>query len=926
MKASESAYDHDESEEVQFASYMTGLCHDIGKYATADLLDRGDAHTLHFLGHDVIGAGVLNLLYTKEFGVSDDTWRAITTAIRLHMSGYHGTDSIKWKWMAYQSTSNYASRLLVYLRRGDLVGKLPAVQESLVTKDEPDFSDTVQSRVSLPTMYRTLNLEGGVLILLCGSSASGKTTLGINIRDQLTDAGLPATIIRRDLLLINTCFYHMGRPRSGVFADDYAMAYQYYVENNKKLSAEINAHMAKQIEWNLCERKIVVVDSVMCLYKPIRYLLGTWAQTSLQFQLLPLRNQVFTEKDIRHSHMSLDDQVRMFGDRDALCPIPSDANGELLKPTPGKVVLDVPWNGATEQVLHQYLQDIKDLYQKFPDYLLPTLDQTADMDLHQLVSYLYGRGQIEAFFRRYNYNVKWVRLPDSTGTYDILGIRYIERINHIWKYPWAVQARGAFFIVDHEQQCVYTTKQLLPRGVEVATHQQIERFRIQSTQDVHDLSSHFEVLWDTFGTTLATTLDVFRRGGYFPSNTYVSFKVDGSLVAVNLIPRHSYPRMVSILEDYLNSVSSLGQLFVTESKPYPFLAVISSNDTLVIPEVMVPYYTNAYTQRYCREANDRRTFVAGLLADAESFLQTYCERTDIVSISFEAVCPRRLDPNGRFHSELAVNYEQHHFRFLGCTRFGPTTMGSFRPHFLFSTPQWEQPLSRPIQHTDELTKLLNELESAHDDPQSFLHTYFGVDYVDEIDYEGFVLYLMDDPTTEHYSYYKAKTSTYYRLHNVKRKETIDALLSLPRAMDRVYPTLGILHGLCQEYHKLVACIQQIYDHELDECIEEVLTLLPERAQKGLKKQTSVDKRVRILVNNSDTLNYLCQKFMPRILDQIMDDTYDDYGWLIPSDKQTQIFHDWFMDMAKYGDIQNKTLDNILNQMLNGNVAYFTETI
>jgi energy-coupling factor transporter ATP-binding protein EcfA2 len=935
MIASTCAYAYGESEDIQFASYVTGLFHDIGKHATVDLLDPKKSQTLHFMGHDVVGAGILNLLYAPNMGISDNTWDAITTAIRLHMSGYHGNDATKWKWMAYQSISDLTSRLLVYLRRGDLRGKTPGIPQERVLQDESDFHDTVRAQVTLPAMYRTLNLEGGVLILLCGRSGSGKTTLGKRIQDhfhQQQDKRPAVTVVRRDEILVNTCFRRMGRARSDNFANDYAVAYKYYTDQGKEPAAEINAHMAKQIESNLCERKVVVVDSVMCMYKAVCSLLGPWANASLQYWLLPLRNKVLD--DVRHKGLSLSEQMRIFGDRDALCPVPTDIDGGLFQPSPGKVTLDVPWNGATDHILCRYLDDIQEMYQNdlFPGHLLPTLADLAHMDLHQVVTYLYHRNQIDPFFRRYQYHVKWLSSSSSSSSssYDIVGIRYIDGINHLWKYPWTLQARGTFFILDHDLQQVYTTKQLLPRGLEVATHQQIERFRIQSTQDVHDLSTDFEILQDTFGTSLASTLDLFRQGGSFSTDTYVSFKADGSLVAVNLIPRDTHPRMVSLLEDYLVGLGGLGAQFVKESQTYPFLAVISSNGTLVIPDVMVPYYTSAYRGSSQVGHSATTSFIKSILSDASVFLKTYCSADNIVSLSFEAICPQRTDPSGTFHPELAVNYEQYHFRFLGCTRFKATAMGSFYPHFLFSTPQWEQPLSRSIQNTVELTELLNELESAYKDPRAFLRTYFGVDCADEIDYEGFVLYMKettnDDDDGDTYSYYKAKTSTYYRLHQIKHKESIDDLLTLPRGMDRIYPALGMIRGICEGYQKIIDCVRYIFDHELNEIANDdtVIGMLPERAQKGLRKQTNTSTRVRILVNNKDTLNFLCQQYITRILSQVIQGVGENCDWLMPPETQTQFVHDWFMDIAKYGDIQHKTLDALLNQGLNGTVVYFSE--
>lgn len=64
---------------------------------------------------------------------------------------------------------------------------------------------------------------------------------------------------------------------------------------------------------------------------------------------------------------------------------------------------------------------------------------------------------------------------------NVIGMKYLDGLNRLWKTTWAREARGRFYYVDTDG--VVTLKEGLQRGIELLTKAHIED-GVSETQDV----------------------------------------------------------------------------------------------------------------------------------------------------------------------------------------------------------------------------------------------------------------------------------------------------------------------------------------------------------------------------------------------------------------------------------------------------------
>ena len=70
----------------------------------------------------------------------------------------------------------------------------------------------------------------------------------------------------------------------------------------------------------------------------------------------------------------------------------------------------------------------------------PSLDETNNMSLLQLVQRLACTNSLDTFFSKHQYSLK--RL-----TNNVIGIKYIDGLNRLWHPKWSRQARGRFYYI-----------------------------------------------------------------------------------------------------------------------------------------------------------------------------------------------------------------------------------------------------------------------------------------------------------------------------------------------------------------------------------------------------------------------------------------------------------------------------------------------
>lgn len=466
-------------------------------------------------------------------------------------------------------------------------------------------------------------------------------------------------------------------------------------------------------------------------------------------------------------------------------------------------------SGLKRDALLPILDTLADLQrQQMSAPTLPELAETAHMDLRSLLEVLFIRGGIAAvkeFFAAHAYTVSQ---PCKGSAFEnvVVGIKYIDGINRLWRPRWAREARGRFYAYDStaaEGERVICLKDALQRGVEVLTGCHV----VTETQDLQ--KGAYEHLDDV----QQACMTAFASPEGQAMNAYLSGKVDGSLLIINAYPRGT--RESRMMSDILATCGDPFAQVLTDAcvdqeqgPPYGPLITVATQGTLLIGEHMQDYLVTAL-QALLGPVHERATTRAGVLrawsqqaprlvAAVRQFLVDAMLVGKRVHLCFEAVCKDRRTVMGLLHSELAVSYDHNAFNLLGAVVADPETGSSrYIPHFDLPATVFAQPIRRRIKSTREVFDIMADMDRVvlgELDKTRFM-TRYGFPEDADIHMEGWVL-LTPLPDGSGYDYAKIKTNLYYKCHKV-RAEHVSELLALPTSADNTYPILHVL----REFHE-----------------------------------------------------------------------------------------------------------------------------
>ncbi len=426
---------------------------------------------------------------------------------------------------------------------------------------------------------------------------------------------------------------------------------------------------------------------------------------------------------------------------------------------------------------------------------LPNLEETYDLTLLQLVQKLNDIGglkAIEIFFNTHAYSV-------SKHIPGVIGIKYIEGLNKLWKPKWSREARGRFYWIGlgsesnqtsnpiNKSNQVIELKSALQRGIEVLTKAHIES-GIEQTQDVEPKS--LSVLDDK-------QREIIRLLGSAnnPINTILTAKVDGSLIIVNFYPINcpQYPIIKNLIFNHAsNFTKSLCAHCVDHNLP---IITISTQGTLFIGLDMEDYFLTSIQSLISTPiefVSDWDMVIPQFVSLCmEYYWELKLNMGLMCNICFEAYCANRTTITGKVHTELAVGYDHNGFNLLGMmynTRY--------IPHFNMPKKIFKHPVHINIQSSGQVFDLMNKLDKI------VLGELTLNDFLAEtncqpddltsnvIHPEGFVMLTPDSSNT--YDYAKIKTQLYYRCHKV-RSNNIKNLLLLPESCQVYYPVLKSMH-------------------------------------------------------------------------------------------------------------------------------------
>lgn len=457
--------------------------------------------------------------------------------------------------------------------------------------------------------------------------------------------------------------------------------------------------------------------------------------------------------------------------------------------------LTLGWTGCKQHILNHILEKMLEMYQynqAIPR--VPTLEQTENMTLLELVTSLKQLQGLDDFFPTHAYTL-------STFVPNTVGIKYIDGVNQIWRPRWAREARGRFYYIGDDYGVV-SLKDTLQRGIEVLTKLHMDS-GIHETQDIHTDEAEAKAPSETESSGKYKILDPIQQtvmkqfaSMNTPIDSYLSCKVDGSLIIVNIYPKDcvQYEIMRQLIP--LHGDDFTKRIFENcMSKDIP-IVTISTQGTLFIGEQMQDYFLTAI-QPLVGTIMSMSEWVDVLPTFVSRFLEYYdmigLDNQDMCNFCFEAYCKDRLTITGSIHTELAVGYNHNGFNLLGMMN-----QGRYHPHFILPRRIFTQPLYLHVTNTNQVYELMKDLDDivqGNVDMQSFYRHFSVMDEFTSkmVHPEGFVLltpYKQDSIT--HYDYAKIKTQLYYKCHKVKQNNIKD-LLALPTSSCAYYPILKNLH-------------------------------------------------------------------------------------------------------------------------------------
>jgi len=331
--------------------------------------------------------------------------------------------------------------------------------------------------------------------------------------------------------------------------------------------------------------------------------------------------------------------------------------------------------------------------------LIPELEQTMDLTLLELVQLLNNIGGLDSiiqFFTRYAYSVN-KHIP------GVIGIKYIDGVNFIWQPKWSREARGRFYWIGlNKGTKVIELKSALQRGIEVLTKAHLDS-GIESTQDVDPKS------WDRLDLVQQNILKTFS--GNNPTNSYLTAKVDGSLIIVNIYPKESkqYPIIKNLALEFGDSFTCrLVQNCILNNSP---IITISTQGTLFIGDEMQDYFMTSIEPLMGQSINSMDDWVwvsnkfIQIINDYYQILNL--EPKSMINLCFEAYCKKRTTITGKLHPELAIGYDH-----SGINLLGMMYQSNYRPHFDMPQQIFTQPLFYHVSNTSQVYSLMNQLDQV----------------------------------------------------------------------------------------------------------------------------------------------------------------------------------------------------------------------
>ncbi len=834
-------------------AYLTGLLHDIGKPGTVRQLNKH----LAFKGHGLVGGAILENFWSPELeslGIDQNDWADISTCADVHMCSYFPNQTTPIHKFSLNILPMEVKQMLYVLREGDQLSMIPSstctfnktvdeIKEFVISNRESYLNTIVFDQP-----FESINKNMGILIFVQGCSSAGKSTFAKKLINRF---GSKCTYVNRDWYMVTQTLKVLGSNQFDTLKPDqispqtYQLCYQKYLDSNKLWAPQINDRMKRDIHDGLQQGKIVIVDTLATMFDSIDVIVPPIALDAYRFSFWLHRNRLITEEEsFNRLGMDLDKQLEIHGDKSIYNPLNPKVNWmKMISSTEtnddtknsAHLSISMGWTGIKEPLLNHLMDQIDKMYeynQTLPR--VPVLDETYDLTLLELVQKLVDIGglpAIERFFGTYGYTV-------SKYVPGAVGIKYIDGLNRIWRPRWAREARGRFYWIGGPQ--VIELKNTLQRGIEVLTKAHTDS-GIEQTQDVDPKSL------EIFDTTQQEIIKAF--GGNNPIDSYLTAKVDGSLLIVNIYPKKciQYPIIKNLALAYGSDFIKLIVNYCLENN-LP-LVTISTQGTLFIAPDMEDYFLTSIKSLISTPIDDMSDW-SNVIPQFVSLFMEYCqgmwlEPDLMVNMCFEAYCQDRVTITGKLHPELAVGYDHNGFNLLGMMY-----AGKYVPHFNMPRKIFKQPFYIHVNSTNQVYDLMKKLDSivlSDLTTEQFLSDYKLDEFTSQVIHpEGFVMLTPQKNNT--YDYAKIKTQLYYSCHKV-RPGCIKKLLLLPTPCQNYYPILRSMHLF---FDNLDQTIKLLITESLESLKEEIKIGSELYQMQNIKGQARWDQVIASGIENADS--------------------------------------------------------------------------
>ena len=863
--------------------YFCGLFHDIGKPGTY----LEGSNFIGFKGHGIVGSSILENLWSEEIynhlNLTKNNWGDICVSTAVHMCGYFLNQTKDYHSFYFNILSPSVKEMLSILRIADQLSLVPYEHDNIKeikTKLNINIDNITNEEINL---FLTNNkLDKGLIFIINGSSASGKTTYALELIDKLITLGIDINHIAnisRDLYIIN---YYLKYNKLKNITDKeitselYTKAYSFYELDKKKNSKIINLEILNDITNTLLVGGIVVIHSLITMFPSIDNIIPDIAINTLKISIWINRNKLINSIDSeKRLGFSIDTQINLYGDCDIFNPLPSNINwynlisvtefndenfNKNLTKSRAHLTLTTSWNKCSENNINYILENIVINIYNYNQSIskIPSLSEVNDMTDIQLLEYLKTINNIKTFFTLHNYKVYIID--------NIIGIKYIDGINKIWKPLWARKMRGKFY---HISSKVIVIKDSLIRGMEILPKiGYYKKHGITETQDYHNDKSIFD-------STQQELITLFKTDNILTKETYITLKVDGSLIIINIYPIESEQYLIinNVIDNYADDFTKLLANYCKENN-FP-LITISTNGTLFIGNFMQDYFLTSIQNLVSYEVKSLSDWINIIPIFTKIFLDYYkniLQNNNPVSICFESICKNRTTFLGIVHNELAVNYDNNNLILLGlCNN------NIYYPHFKLPRIIFTQPWYMSINTTTQVFNILDMIDQIVcekiDKNELFkLGTINDSLMSTDLHVEGLILLSYLDNGLD---YEKIKTKEYYICHNIK-KDNLSIIHKIHKNYDNYYPILKNIRDFTENIkpsvEKLINISFTMLKNEINNSSKFYLNL-DENTKRCIDKLiTNLDNNnigiaLKIFLNNKNNIDNINELFIP-IIEQI----------------------------------------------------------